>query len=60
VPQAKADKTKDGRGEDNRKILSSIYNYVVVLSIILITFAAFRNSVTWYVKTTSVCCSDAD
>lgn len=29
------------------KLLSSIYNYLVVLSIILIVFAAFRNSVTW-------------
>lgn len=27
--------------------LLSIYNYLVVLSIILIVFAAFRNSVTW-------------
>lgn len=31
----------------NPKLLSSIYNYLVVLSIILIIFAAFRNSVTW-------------
>lgn len=31
----------------NQKVLSSIYNYLVVLSIILIVFAAFRNSVTW-------------
>lgn len=31
----------------NPVLLSSIYNYLVVLSIILIIFAAFRNSVTW-------------
>lgn len=36
------------RGEaQNPVLLSSIYNYLVVLSIILIIFAAFRNSVTW-------------
>jgi hypothetical protein len=28
-------------------VMSSIYNYLVVLSIILIIFAAFRNSLTW-------------
>lgn len=33
--------------QQNPKLLSSIYNYLVVLSIILIIFAAFRNSVTW-------------
>lgn len=33
----------------NPMLLSSIYNYLVVLSIILIIFAAFRNSVTWWV-----------
>lgn len=31
----------------NPKLLSSIYNYMVIISIILIVFAAFRNSVTW-------------
>lgn len=31
----------------NPNFLSSIYNYLVVLSIILIIFAAFRNTVTW-------------
>lgn len=36
-------------GTQNPKLLSSIYNYLVVLSIILIIFAAFRNSVTWWV-----------
>lgn len=35
------------RSTQNQKVLSSIYNYLVVLSIILIIFAAFRNSVTW-------------
>lgn len=35
------------RETQNPKLLSSIYNYLVVLSIILIIFAAFRNSVTW-------------
>jgi hypothetical protein len=35
------------RSNQNQKVLSSIYNYLVVLSIILIIFAAFRNSVTW-------------
>jgi hypothetical protein len=35
------------RNSENQKVLSSIYNYLVVLSIILIIFAAFRNSVTW-------------
>ena len=35
------------RNTQNQKVLSSIYNYLVVLSIILIVFAAFRNSVTW-------------
>lgn len=32
---------------DTQNPLLSIYNYLVVLSIILIIFAAFRNSVTW-------------
>lgn len=32
---------------ENQNPLLSIYNYLVVLSIILIIFAAFRNSVTW-------------
>ena len=29
------------------KLSTSIYEYLVVISIILIIFAAFRNSVTW-------------
>lgn len=35
------------KANQDPKLLSSIYNYLVVLSIILIVFAAFRNSVTW-------------
>lgn len=35
------------RNIQDPKLLTSIYNYLVVLSIILIIFAAFRNSVTW-------------
>lgn len=37
----------ENRNVQDPKLLSSIYNYLVVLSIILIIFAAFRNSVTW-------------
>jgi hypothetical protein len=31
------------------KLSTSIYEYLVLISIILIIFAAFRNSVTWWV-----------
>lgn len=37
-----------GKSESQNPLLS-IYNYLVVLSVILIIFAAFRNSVTWWV-----------
>lgn len=57
-PRVEVDDDDDNESEEveavntsaqNPKLLSSIYNYLVVLSIILIIFAAFRNSVTWWV-----------
>uniref|UniRef100_A0A1Q3G4B5 Putative fatty acid hydroxylase domain-containing protein 2 n=1 Tax=Culex tarsalis TaxID=7177 RepID=A0A1Q3G4B5_CULTA len=49
-PTKKPTANEPGLDPQNPRLLSSLYNFLVIVSIFLIGFAAFRNTLTWHLQ----------
>lgn len=49
-PPANTTPNEPGLDPQNPRLLSSLYNFLVIVSIFLVGFAAFRNTLTWHLQ----------